>query len=896
MHVHKLESILAPRRIALVGISINPNSVSRKVLSNLVNGGFDGVVYPINAKHEAVSGIRCYPDVGDLPETPDMAIICSPASEVLDWVVKCGQAGIRGAIIMSAGFRETGREGLAVEERILTEAAQFSDMRILGPNCLGVVVPSLRLNASFAPSMPKPGSVAFISQSGALCTAVLDWALEEGIGFSSFVSVGNCMDVDIADLIDYFGEDEKTSSIILYLESISHADRFMAAARTYARDKPIIAYKAARFEESIMAAESHTGAMASEDAVYGAAFRRAGITRVYELGDIFSCTELIDRNRIPEGPRLAIVTNAGGPGVMAIDALMERHGVLARLSDDTIAKLNEKLPSPSSHANPVDVLGDATPKRIEKAVKIVIEDPNVDTVLVIITPQAMTKPTLIASRIADLSKSTTKPILATWLGGGSMREGVQILVKSGVPTYRTPEQAVRAFMILVERRRSLSSLYETPKEIPLSLIQSREKTAESILAKAQHNDGRLPEADSKSLLETYGIDAIRTEKATSPGEATAAAEKLGFPVVLKVNSPDISHKTDVGGVALGLQDSVAVKAAFKRIVAEVTRNQPTARLNGVTVQRMEYLLKGVEMIAGIKADSVFGSVIMVGAGGTNAELWSDRVIEFPPINESLARRMLESLRVWPLLNGYRGKRPVDIDKLIETLIRLSHLAADRPEIAELDINPLFVGPDTAVALDARVVVRQPDEEEDRQHHRHLVLRPYPTQYHKSVQLSDGTIIKLRPIKAEDEPRWADMLASCSEETVHFRFGYFIKWSEHQIASRFCDIDYAREMAIVAEVDSGESPGLIGVGRLIAGPDQEEAEYAILVTDAWQERELGQTLTRYCVEIARQLGLKRVVAQTTTDNPRMISVFQKEGFQATYDNRSRTVNFLKELSS
>ncbi len=548
MNVHKLEKLLNPRRIALIGVTINPNSVGGVVLGNLVGGGFRGVVYPVSASAEAILGVPCYRDLSSLPRRPDMAIICTPAEQVPGLVEQCGEIGIAGVIIMSAGFRETGEEGLALEQRIKETLSRYEGMRVLGPNCLGIIAPGISLNASFGEGMPRKGNVAFISQSGALCTSVLDWAIQEKIGFSYFVSVGNMLDVDFSDLIDYFGEDRQTESIILYVESISRAREFITAARAFARTKPILVYKAGRFPESAAVAASHTGAMASEDAIYDAVFQRTGIARVLNIGEIFDCAELIGRNRIPRGPRLAIVTNAGGPGVMATDSLIAQNGVLAELSPETIEECDSFLPPFWSHGNPVDVLGDARAKRFARATEAVVKDKGVDAVLVILTPQAMTKPTAVARAVARIASETSKPVLAAWLGGERVSEGAKLLADSGVPAYRTPEQAVGAFMTLVDYSRNLETLYETPRDIPVEFHLHRRAMRERVNSYVSTGESILSEENSKELLEIYGIPVTRPVPATTPEEAVRLAGEIGYPVVLKVWSDQITHKTDAGGV------------------------------------------------------------------------------------------------------------------------------------------------------------------------------------------------------------------------------------------------------------------------------------------------------------------------------------------------------------
>jgi len=894
MAIKKLNSIFKPKRIALIGVSDNPNSVGGITLRNLVGGGFNGVVYPVNPKREAVFGIPCYPDVKSLPKTPDLAVIMTAAKFVPGIIKECGEAGIHGVIIMSAGFKESGEEGRILEDQVKAEKAKFPDMRVIGPNCLGILVPGLNMNVSFANGMPRKGHVAFISQSGALCTSVLDWAYDSNIGFSYFVSIGNSMDVNFGDLIDYFGQDPNTKSIVLYVESLANARTFMSAARAFSRGKPIIVYKSGRFPESAAAAASHTGAMASEDSIYDAVFRRAGLARVFDFGNIFEFTDLVGRRRIPKGNRLAIVTNAGGPGVMATDSLISMGGKLVELSEKTIKRLNEYLPPFWSHGNPIDVLGDATPERFAGATEIVLEDENVDAVLVLLTPQAMTAPTETASAIAKIAANTTKSIMAGWLGGASMREGIQIFNQAGISSFTAPEQAIRAFMTLSNYSENQAMLYETPKEVPVSFqydrLELRKKYLKDIFPKAKI----LNEDDSKMLVNDYGIKTTHPQPAATEDEAVAIARKKGYPVVMKIYSPDITHKSDVGGVALNIKDDEMVRATFRNMVKTAKEKRPDARIDGVTIQIMVNTKEGVEMIVGTKKDPVFGTVMLVGMGGVTAELFKDKRLEFPPLNEQLAHQMLKSLKIYPLLKGYRGDTPKNIDKLIEALIRMSYLAADYPEIAELDINPLVVTPTDVIALDARIVVDEEIMKKPVKEYSHLMLRPYPERLIKKATLRDGSEILLRPIKPEDEPLWVELLASCSKESIYHRFRYDFYFDSHDIASQYCFIDYDREIAIVAEVEEEGKKKLIGVGRLIGDPDVEVMEFAILITDAWQKKELGFTLTNYCLEIAKMRGVKILAAETTKDNKPMISVFRKLNFKIRF-NEDTTVSVNKDIS-
>ncbi len=894
MPIKKLDSIFKPKRIALIGVSNNPDSVGGITLRNLVGGGYNGVVYPVNPKREAVFGIPCYPDVKSLPKTPDLAVIMTAAIHVPGIVRECGEAGIHGIIIMSAGFKEAGKAGKELEDQVKAEKTKFPDMRIIGPNCLGILVPGLSMNVSFANGMPEKGHVAFISQSGALCTSVLDWAYESHIGFSYFVSIGNSMDVNFGDLIDYFGQDPSTKSIVLYVESLSDARTFMSAARAFSREKPIIVYKSGRFPESAAAAASHTGALASEDSIYDAVFRRAGLARVYDFGNIFDFTDLVGRRRIPKGNRLVIVTNAGGPGVMATDSLISLGGKLVKLSEETMEKLNSYLPPFWSRGNPVDVLGDATPERFAKATEIVLEDKNVDAVLVLLTPQAMTSPTETAEAIAKMASITSKTIMAGWLGGSSMREGIQVFNRAGIANYGTPEQAIRAFMTLSRYAKNLEMLFETPKEVPVSFQYDRNELRKKYLKEIFPKAKILNEDDSKMLVNDYGIDTTHPAPARTEDEAVAIARKKGYPVVLKIYSPDITHKSDVGGVALNIKDDEMVRATFRNMVKTAAEKRPDAKIEGVTVQIMVDTKDAVELIVGTKKDPEFGTVMLVGMGGTSAELFKDKRLEFPPLNESLAQQMLESLQIYPLLEGYRGAPRKNIEKLVEVLIRMSYLAADYPEIKELDINPLIVTPRDVIALDARIVVDEEVMKHPVKEYSHLILRPYPESLIRTAKLKDGSPVMLRPIKPEDEPLWLELLGSCSKESIYHRFRYDFYFDSHDVATQFCFIDYDREIAIVAEVEDKGRKKIIGVGRLIADPDVEVMEYAVLITDAWQKKELGLILTEYCMEIAKIREVKILVAETTRDNKPMISVFRKLNFKIRF-NEDGTVTVRKELT-
>lgn len=883
MSITNLESIFEPARIAVVGASEKEGSVGGTVLRNLQAGGFDGTLLAINPKHDEVFGVPCHARVGELDEAPDLAVICTPTKTVPNIVDQCGQAGTRGVVVVSAGFAEAGNEGRRLQEALREKASRHDGLRILGPNCLGIICPDRNLNASFAAAMPQPGDIAFISQSGALCTAVLDWALQRGMGFSHFVSIGNMMDVSFADLIDYLGDQAAARGVILYAESITNAREFLSAARAATRRMPVIAYKAGRFTSSAEAASSHTGAMAGADAVYSAAFRRAGIERVFDTEDMFDCALLLSRCRQPCHGRLAIVTNAGGPGVMASDALVAQGGALAELTGDTIQSLDELLPTGWSGGNPVDILGDTGPQRFTDAVRLVLQDSAADAVLVILTPQDMTDPTATGQKLGEFAEETGKPILGAWMGGKAVRAGAQALNERGIATYGSPEAAVRAFMHLTSFTRNLEVLQETPQEIELDFKtdrSGRQRDARKIL-----NGGAetLLESEAKQFLELYQIPTATARLATSADQAITIARDLGYPVVLKVASRAVTHKTDVGGVALNVTDDEAVQRVYERITNAVMRDEPDAEIAGMTVGRQVDSGDGVELILGAHRDPVFGTVLMVGTGGTMTEVLNDSVIELPPLNERLARQMLQRLKSWPLLQGHRGRPEVHLQQLVETLLRLSCLIVEQPAVKELDINPLLVTPEHVSALDAHVELDLEKVDWTVPPFAHLAIRPYPEQFVQSATIEDGVEVLLRPIRPEDEPHWRALLKRCSRETLRDRFSRAFEEPTHQMAVRHCYLDYDRELALVAEHQGVGENDLLGECRLMADPDRHTAEYAALIADDWQGRGLGTKLTERILEIAGKWGLQVVVAETDTDNGAMLNVFRECGFELHTNN-------------
>ena len=887
MSIRNLEKIFDPKAVAVVGASDDTHSVGYTLFRNLRSSGFEGPVYPVNPRRDTVQGVRAFPTVGKLPGAVDLVVVASPAASVPHVIEQCGRAGILGVVVTTAGFREVGEEGKKLEQELLRRAKPYG-VRIIGPNCLGLIVPSLKLNASFGARMPLDGRVAFLSQSGALGTAVVEWAIDDRIGFSHFVSVGSMVDVDFGDLIDYFGMDRKTRSIVLYVETVSDARKFLSAARAFARTKPIVAVKSGRFAESMRAAASHTGALAGEDLVFDAAFRRAGIVRVDEITDLFNCAEILAKQHNPRGPRLAVLTNAGGPGIMATDCLIERGGELAGLSGETKEALQAALPPMWSRGNPVDIIGDAPPERFGRALDTLVEDRLNDGVLVILTPQAMTDPTETARLVGSIAARTEKPVLAAWMGGQSVREGIDMLNRMSVPTYPTPEQAVRTFLSMHDYSRNLEMLHETPKDMDIGLGMDQDRVNELLLVGqriAMEESETLSEPVSKALLEAYGIPVVEAFPARKEDAAVRLAKKIGYPVVLKILSPDITHKSDAGGVVLGIESDRSVREAFRRIMKRAATHDPRARLEGVTVQRM-IQHRGHELILGAKKDPIFGTVILFGMGGIAAEVFQDRAVALPPLNERLARRLIESIRGYKLLRGFRGRPPVNLDLLTEILVRFSYLVVRNPLIREMDINPLLAGPGGAWALDARVVL---DGEAlvrgAKAPYRHLAIHPYPEELVRKTRLRDGTEVTLRPARPEDVPLWHRLLGSFSPETLRFRYFTSRKEVTPEMAVRDCFIDYDRELTVVAEVEDAQGAEMVGIAHLIHYTNRETAEFAVAVGDALRGRGLGSLLTQYCIDVARDRGIREIVADMLPDNEGIIALLRRKGFRISPDEGS-----------
>ncbi len=899
-HVRRpLEALMHPRNVAVIGATENPGSVGRTLLWNLISSPFGGTVFPVNPKRPSVLGIKAYSTIRDVPEPVDLAVICTPAATVPDLVAQCGAAGIPGAIIISAGFKELGAPGVELERQIAVQARQYS-MRIIGPNCLGVQNPLLGFNATFAHGIARAGSIAFLSQSGALLTGILDWAEREQIGFSSIVSLGSMLDVGFGDLIDYLGDDPRTRAILIYMESIGNPRQFISAAREVALTKPIIIIKAGRTAAAAAAAASHTGSMTGSDEVLDVVFRRVGILRVNEISELFDLTEVLAHQPRPKGPNLTILTNAGGPGVLATDALIQGGGELTKLSDPTMKELNTLLPGPWSHGNPVDILGDASPERYAKSLEIAGRDAHSDGMLVILTPQDMTDPTRSAEALVVAAKGQSKPVLASWMGGAMVRAGEEILNRAGIPTFAYPDAAASAFNYLWRYDRTLKSLYQTPRSAGDQASDTQcQAQVQSLFARVLADKRTtLTEPESKELLGAYGIPVTPTHVAVNVREAVAAAEKLGYPVVLKVFSKTISHKTDVGGVQLNLSCAEAVKQAFESIQASVIAKASANQFQGVTVQPMVRLTDAYELILGSTIDAQFGPVLLFGAGGQMVELFRDHALALPPLNSTLARQMINQTKISKALAGIRGRAAVDVVELERILVRFSAMVIENPRIKEIDINPLLVSPKQFVALDARVIL-YPVDVVDAALPR-PAIRPYPSQYVHTIKTDNGQSILLRPIMPQDEPLIVKFHQSLSTETVRNRFYNVMKLEDriaHERLVRVCMNDYDREIALVAQSSSSDgAPEIIGVSRLSKIRGTNEAEASVVVADAWQSRGIGTALLEEAVKIAKIEGVSRLFATALSENLEVQHVLTKKlGFKVIAEAQGPTVHFELNLA-
>jgi acetyltransferase len=883
-----LEAIFAPRSVALVGATEKPDSVGRTILWNLISTPFGGTVFPINPKRSNVLGIKSYPSVRSVPEQVDLAVIVTPAPSVPEIIRECVESGVRGAVVISAGFKEIGAEGLELERQVLAEARK-GGMRIVGPNCLGVMNPQSGLNATFATAMARPGKVGFISQSGALCTAVLDWSFRANVGFSAFVSIGSMLDVGWGDLIYYLGDDPGTNSIVIYMETIGDARSFLSAAREVALAKPIIVIKPGRTAAAAKAAASHTGSLTGSDDVLEIAFRRSGALRVNAISELFYMAEALAKQPRPRGPRLTILTNAGGPGVLATDALITGGGELTEISEDTMARFNSFLPAAWSHNNPVDILGDASPDRYAQAVEIAAKDPNADGLLVVLTPQAMTDPTQIAEHLRPYAQGLGKPVLASWMGGEDVAAGQTILSRANIPNFEYPDTAARMFNYMWQYADNLRLLYETPAAPDGANGAHVDRARAERILRTARDAGRdiLTEFESKELLGAYGIPTVVTRVARSRDEACRIAGEMGYPIVLKLFSETITHKTDVGGVKLDLADETAVARAWDEIETSVVRKAGREHFQGVTVQPM-IRLEGYELILGSSLDAQFGPVLLFGMGGQLVEVFRDRSLGLPPLTTTLARRMMERTKIFKALKGVRGRRSVDLAALEQLMVRFSELVAEQPWIKEIDINPLLASPDQLVALDARVVVHGADiKEKDLPR---PAIRPYPTQYVKPWKTRKGDDLLIRPIRPEDEGLLVKFHEVLSERTVKMRYMHPLMLTQrvaHERLSRICFIDYDREIALVAE-QTDSSTGekrILGVGRLSKARGKNEGRFSTLVGDPYQGAGIGGEIVARLVGIARDEKLDRISSSMAPENGAMLRICDRLGFTRVPDGEA-----------
>ncbi len=878
MSIRNLDHLFHPRSVALIGASKTAGSVGSVVASNLFRSGFEGPVMPVNPRHRAIQGVLAYPDIASLPEVPDLAVIATPPPTVPDLVSELGELGTRAVIVISAGFGESGEEGQALEQRLLA-AARPHTLRIAGPNCLGILVPGIGLNASFAQIAPIPGHLAFVTQSGAMVTSVLDWATPRGIGFSHLVSLGDMADVDFGDMLDFLASDDKTFAILLYIEGIKHPRKFMSAARAAARMKPVVVVKSGRTEAAAQAAASHTGALAGADAVYDAAFRRAGMLRVDQLEDLFRASETLAMARSPRGDRLTILTNGGGIGVLAVDALISEGGRLAELSETARERLDQVLPPTWSHGNPVDIIGDANGERYSRALEALLEDEESDAVLVLHCPTAVADSTECARAVVEVAAKSRRPILTSWVGEQSIAEGRRLFAQHRVPSYSTPSRAVRAFMELVNYRRNQEMLMETPPLVSTEISPDTQRAREVISAVLADGREWLTASEAAEVVAAYGLPAVPQRTAANPEEVERHCTDLGVPVALKILSPEITHKTDVGGVALDLESPAAARAAAEDMLVRIAERRPDATIEGFLVQPMVERPGAFELIVGASVDPHFGPVILFGHGGTAVEVVEDRALGLPPLNVKLAQEIISRTRISRLLAGYRGRPPADLDALVLALLRVSQLMVDLPEVIELDVNPLLADENGVLAVDARVRVAATD----RPAVERLAIRPYPEELEETIVLGDGRELFLRPIVPEDEPALRDAFSRLTPEEIRLRFLTPLKTMTHMMAARFTQLDYDREMALVlTEKGPHGTRPIYGVVRLSADPDNEEAEYAIIVSQEMTGQGLGVLLMRRIIDYARHRGLQTIWGEVLRENRTMRRLCKVLGFRETTD--------------
>ncbi len=871
---HYFAPLFEPASVAVVGASEQPRSIGSVLIENMLAAGYRGQLYAVNPKHREVRGVPCFPAIGEVPRRVDLAVIATPAPTVPGIIEQCGAAGVRAAVVISAGFSESGPAGAKLE-RALLENARRHRLRVLGPNCLGIMRPDIGLNATFARGRARPGSLGLISQSGAVCTAMLDWAAAHEVGFSCVVSLGGSTDVDFGELVDYLVNDPKTAHILLYIEGVRDARRFVSALRAAARVKPVILMKVGRHPAGSRAAVSHTGALVGADDVFEAAVRRAGVVRVHTIGQLVAAAQALSSNVRPRGDRLAVITNGGGPGVMAADRASDLAIPLAELSGAAVETLKKALPSNWSQGNPIDLIGDADAERYRVALAACLADPGVDGVLVILAPQAMTAPLEVARAVIECAKTSDKPLLTCWMGEEQVAEARQLLAAHGIPTFRTPDPAIEMFAHVSAFYRNQKILLQTPG--PLSHHPEPDVAGARLMIESALAERRtvLSEMESKAVLAAFHVPIVKAVRVHSANEAVLIAEETGFPVVMKIDSPDITHKSDVGGVRLGIASAQAAQDAYREITEGLKRLRPDARLSGVIVEPMVARPNGRELMVGVVHDSVFGPAITFGTGGTAVEVHADRAVALPPLNGMLIEELIRGTRASRLLGTFRQMPAVKRDALEMVLLRVSEMVCELPAIREMDINPLFADESGAIALDARIVVGQPGAFLPR--YGHMAIHPYPVHLVSVWTAPDGGRVTVRPIRPEDAEIERQFVKQLSPEAKYFRFMNTVRELSPQMLARFTQIDYDREMALIAVATKDGHEEEVGVTRYITNPDGASCEFAIVVNDKWQMHGLGRYLMTQLIEIARSRGLATMGGHILTTNQPMLALAASLGF-------------------
>ena len=872
---HYLTTLFEPKSVAVIGASERENSVGNILFKNILESGYKGRLYAINPKHETILGAQAYKSIEEIGARVELAVIATRPQSVPDIVEQCGRSGIKNVIVITSGFAEAGHSGAALERKML-EIARSYNVRVLGPNCLGIIRPELGLNATFARVTANVGNLALVSQSGAMCSSVLDWAKSNRVGFSSVISLGSTADVDFGEILDYLIYDNRTHYILLYVEGIRNARRFMSALRSAARIKPIILLKAGRHAAGSAAVQTHSGMIAGSDIVFDAAIRRAGVVRVKNVGQLFYASKALASKFRPQGKRLAIITNGGGPGAMAADRAGDLDIPLAELSITTMQALNAAMPATWSHSNPIDIAGDATPERYRDAILAVAQDESVDGMLVMLSPQAMTQPLEVAKAVIEVSDQTSKPILTCWMGEEQVAEGRLALEDAGIPAFRMPETAVELYYHISTYYRNQKLLLQTPE--PTSQHTRPETEGAKMLIEAVLQERRkvLSEMESKAILRAFRVPVAQTMVARTPTEGLLLAEQIGFPIAMKVDSPDLIHKSDAGGVRLNITNAPAVRNAYHDIIETVQKKHPTARINGVSIEPYLARPNGRELMIGVVRDPIFGPIITFGAGGTEVEIFSDRAVALPPLNRFLAQDLIRSTRASKLLGEFRHMPPIKMEALEEVLLNISEMVCELPWLQELDLNPLIVDENGAIAADARIVIDFASSSGDR--YSHMAIHPYPVHLIQDWELPDGRTVTIRPIRPEDAELEQDFVKRMSDESKYYRFMDTLRELTQAMLVRFTQIDYDREMALIATIPGEEGKEVqIGVARYVTNPDGESVEFALAVADDWQKHGVGRKLMTALIESARLKGYRAVVGDVLALNSKMFRLMTSLGF-------------------